>query len=65
MVMIQSIDLDPRSVKPIDCRANLNECQPLVATTGFMMTSSIGMEKFTMRDTEVGVMDDREFEKKR
>ncbi len=32
---------------------------------GFMMTSSIGMEKFTMRDTEVGVMDDREFEKKR
>ncbi len=30
-----------------------------------MMTSSIGMEKFTMRDTEVGVMDEREFEKKR
>ncbi|BBV31367.1 hypothetical protein STW0522CIT19_28530 [Citrobacter freundii] len=30
-----------------------------------MMTSSIGMEKFTMRDTEVGVMDDRKFEKKR
>lgn len=29
------------------------------------MTSSIGMEKFTMRDTEVGVMDDREFEKKK
>ncbi|CAB5552301.1 Uncharacterised protein [Citrobacter werkmanii] len=35
MVMIQSIDLDPRSVKRIDCRANLNECQLLVATTGF------------------------------